>query len=147
MALIGAKPVSTGDQYQRLARVFAQEEAAMWPVDAHDVAFLHRRKDVAGVEAARYMANVKLQKGVIVRGVGQRKCAPPAVLEQDLDVLPGEELQPFAGRQLEFDDHDVGSRPRHFLHASRQRFDWQIPRRANVTHLDRQIAFRLGAAK
>jgi hypothetical protein len=36
------------------------------------------------------MADVQLQKGVVVRRVGQREAALLAVLEQDVDVLPGQ---------------------------------------------------------
>jgi len=43
---------------------------------------------------------VQLEQRVVVRRVGEREAAPPAVLEQDVDVLPGEVLQAVAGGSL-----------------------------------------------
>lgn len=67
--------------------------------------------------------------------------------EQDLDVLPGQELQPFAGWELEFDDHHIGRGARHLLHAHRQGLDGQVTRRAHFAYFDFQVALRLGTAE
>ena len=47
------------------------------------------------------------QRIVFGRG-SERKAAPPAVVEQEVDVLPGEILQALVRRQLERHDRNIG---------------------------------------
>ena len=102
---------------------------------------------MAGKETAGYVTDVQLQSGVVVRRVGQRESSPTTFLQQDLDVLPGQELHPLAGRELDFDDHHVARGARHFLHAHRQGLDRQVARRTHFADFDVQVAPCLGAAE
>ena len=79
----------------------------MRSLDTQQVALLQRgeylSREIAPVDAA----DVQLQAGVIMRRIGQRKGAATSVLEQDVDVLSWEEIEAFAGRQAEFDEHHI----------------------------------------
>ncbi len=93
------------------------------------------------------MADVQLQQGIVVRRIGQREAALPAVLEQDVDILSGEELQAFAGRQFQVDCHDVGRQPFDLLDARGQGLDRDVACRAKLPALQRQIGLCPGAAE
>jgi hypothetical protein len=98
---------SAGDQQDRLCESSRRKKLPCGPRRRSKVAFLQGLEDVLGELSPGYVADMQLQKGVVVRRVGQRESSPLAFLEQDVHVLPGEKLQALAGRQLEFDDHHV----------------------------------------
>lgn len=87
------KTRAAGDQHNRLRRVFAQKKAAVRPVQADDVARFHGIKYLPGKLPARHLADVQMQTGIIMRRVSQRERAAPAILEQNIDILAGQELQ------------------------------------------------------
>ncbi len=89
-----------GDEHDRLAAFLAQIEAAVRAFETQDVAFLHAVEHMLRELPARRQAHMKLQQFVVVGSVGQGEGAAPAVLEQELDVLPGQELQSLVDRQL-----------------------------------------------
>ena len=127
-----------GDEDDRLVRVLAQEEGAERPLEAQDVALLHLAEHVVGELPAGDVAHVQLDQLVVVRRIGHREAAPRAVLEQELDVLAGEELQALVGRQLQVQHHHVVGEPLQLLHAAGQRLHLDVLRvapmvRASIT--------------
>jgi hypothetical protein len=96
---------------------------------------------------ARYVADMQLQQRVVMRRVGQRETALLAVLEQNIDVLPGEELQALVGRQSQMHVDHIRCQTLHFLDARRQGFDRNIGRSADLLAFQLEIRLRLGAAK
>ena len=88
-----------------------------------------------------HVADVQLEQRVVVRRRREREAAPPAVLQQEVDVLAGEELQPLVGGQLELDDRDVGggaSRSTRSRHG--RRLIWMSPaRRTSCTSMTRSV--------
>src|SRR5262245_45792436 len=90
-----------GDVHDRLGGVLAQEKRAERSFEAQDVALLHLAKYVVGELSAGDAPHKELDQLVVVRRIAHREAAPRAVLEQKLDVLPGEELQSLVRRQLE----------------------------------------------
>ena len=126
IALIGAKPVPlatntiglslsrrknvpSGPSKRRMSRSF--------------IVFEH----VVGERAAGHVAHVDLQELVVVRRVRHREAAPRAVLQEELDVLPGKELQALVRRQLEVHDHHVVGDALELVHAAGQDLDRRCP--------------------
>ena len=72
------------------------------------------------------MADVQLQKSVGLGRIGQRETALFAILEQDVDVLAGHELQAFIGRQAKVHLDDVRRQFLQLLDARGQRLDWNV---------------------
>ena len=93
------------------------------------------------------MAHVQLHELVVVRRVAHREAAPRAVLQQQVDVLPGQELQALVRRQLQVEDHHVVGRALHPLHPRRQLLDRDVPRASHLARLDDDIAERLRLAE
>ena len=147
MALDRREAGAAGHEDDRLVAVLAQEEAAVRAFEAQDGFFLHAVEHVVGEQAAGNVADVQLQEFVVVRRVGEREAAPLAVLEQDVDVLPGEELQAFVGRQLQMQYHHVVGDFFHFLHAAGHGFDRDVARSAHFLALDHHVGERLGGAE
>ena len=83
----------------------------------------------------------------VVRRVRHREAAPLAVLQQEIDVLAGEELQPLVRRQLELHHHHVVGDLLELLHAARQQAHRDVLRRADGAALDHQVAERLCLAE
>src|SRR5687768_5112341 len=83
---------AASDEHDRLRAVLAQEEAAERTLQAKDVALLHLAEHVVGEAAAGHLADVQLDQLVGVRRVRHREAAPLAALQQEVDVLAGEEL-------------------------------------------------------
>ena len=79
--------------------------------------------------------------------IGQRKTARLFILEQDVDVLSGQELQAFVGRQLEREHHHIRRGPFHLLHAAWHGLDRDVIDRSHLTALKYQIRQRLGATE
>ena len=61
--------------------------------------------------------------------------------------MPGKELQPLVGRQLEKQDRHVVGDPVDLLHAAGQGLDRDVLGRAHGARLDHQIAERFGLAE
>ncbi len=83
---------AAGDEDDRLVGVLAQVERAERPFEAQDLAALVLVEQLVGEEAARHVADVQLEQRVVVRRRRQRKAAPLAVLQQEVDVLAGEDI-------------------------------------------------------
>src|SRR6266849_4448200 len=94
----GRMPGATGTSTSLY--VVAQKECAERPFEAQQRLFLHFSKNMVRKMTAGDMANVDLQKSIIMRGVGQRKTAPAAVAQQNIDILPGQKLQALVLRQF-----------------------------------------------
>ncbi len=71
-----------------------------------------------------------------MRCIGDRKGAPAAIIENEFDVLAGEEAQPFIARQLQAYAHDVRRQAFETMHAHRQRPDRDIARRPRLRTFD-----------
>ena len=119
----------------------------MGAFEAQDGFFLHAVEYGIGEQAAGDVADVQLQEFVVVRRIGERKAAPLAVLEQDVDVLPGKELQALVGRQLQMQYHHVMGDFFHFLHAAGHGFDRDITRGPHFPALDHHVGERFGGAE
>ena len=130
---------AAGDEDDRLVGVLAQVERAERAFEAQDLAPLVRREQRIGEEPARRVPDVQLEQLVGVRRRREREAAPVAVLQQEVDVLAGEVLQPLVRRQLELDDRDVGRRLVDRLDAARQPLDLDVARAADLAHLDDEI--------
>jgi hypothetical protein len=91
--------------------------------------------------------HVQLQELVVVRRVGEREAAPLAFLQQDVDVLPGEELQALAGRKLEVEDGDLVGHLLDALDAARHRADGEVLGARELAHLEHDVAHRPRAAR
>ena len=101
---------AAGDEDHRLVGFLAQVERPERPFEAQDLAALVRREQRVGEEAAGHVPDVQLEQRVVVRRGGEREAAAMPVLQQEVDVLPGEVLQPLVRRKLELHDRDVGRR-------------------------------------
>ena len=119
----------------------------MRAVEAQDVAQLHGRENLVGEHAARHVADVQLEEGIVMRRVGQREAAPPAVLEQDVDILPGEELQAFGGGQAEVHFDDVRRQAFELLDPRRQGLDRDVGARGQLLAFERQVRLWPGTAE
>lgn len=136
---------TAGDQDDRLDSVFAQIKSAVRAVDAQDVAALQGAENLLSEQPPRDVANVQLQHGVVMRRIGQGKAAFFAVLEQNIDVLAGPELQPFAGRQAEVHFDDVRRQFFQLFDTRRQCLWRNVIDRAKLLAFDDQIRFGMGA--
>ncbi len=105
------------------------------------------RENMLGKVAAGNAAHMDFEQFVGMGGAGEREGATLVVLEQKLDVLAGEELQPLVGRQLEADDHHVIGHAFELLHAAGQDLDWNVAGGADFAHFERQVGEWLGAAE
>jgi hypothetical protein len=90
------------------------------------------------------VADVQLEQRVVVRRVGERIAARAAVLQLEVEVLSGEELQALVGRQLQLHQHHVVDQLFQLLHAARQRLHRHLSCRANFLGLDHQVRQGLG---
>ena len=133
------KTGAAGDKQHRLGRLLAQEEAALRSLDTQQVTLLQRAKDLSREIAPVDAPDVQLQARVVMWRIGQRKRAAAPVLEQDVDVLSGEEIEAFAGRQAEFDEHHVRRRQGQFVDASEQGAHGDVRRAACSRGLDNQV--------
>lgn len=90
---------------------------------------------------------MQFQGLVGMRRIGDGKAAAAAVLQQDVDVLAGEELQALAGGQPELQQHHVGRQARHLLHAAGQRPHREVAHGARFARFYDEIGKRPRAAK
>ena len=127
-AFQGGETGAPGQQDHRLVRLFPQGEAAVGAVEPQDVPHLEGREDLVGEQAAGHVADVQLQKGIVVGGVGHGETAPLAILQQDVHILPGEELEAFAGRQAQVQFDDVGGQTLQFFDAGGEGLDRDVAR-------------------
>jgi hypothetical protein len=141
------KAGAAGDQDHGLGRFLAQEETAVGALQTQDVLFLHGTEYVSGEFAAGNQPHMQLQKAVVMRRVGDGKGAPLAVLEHELDVLAGKELQALVGRQLQAEDDDIIGDALDTLDAGRHDLDRNVPRRAHFAAFQHQVGERLGATE
>jgi len=138
---------TTSDQNHRLVGVLAQVKRSQRPFQAEDLAPLVLRKQEVGEEPSRDMPDVEFEELVVVRRSRQRKAASLAVLEQEVDVLARQVLQPFGGRQLDAHDGDVGRRALDGFDAAGQPLDRDVARAAHFAHFDGEVGQRPGAAE
>ena len=130
---------ATRKQNHRLGRFVAQEKTAIGTLKAQDVLFLHAAEDMTSEFSVSDQANMELQEAVIMWRVGDGKRATLAVLQQELDVLPGEKLQALVGRQLEVQHDDVISHALDPLHAAGHDLDRNVLGCADFTAFQHQV--------
>ena len=126
---------------------FAQMEAAVRAIEAQDVAYLHGAEYLIGEQAARQVAHMQLQRCRIMRRVGDGEATALAVLEQNVDVLPGMELEHFSRGQTQGDDCDIAGRLFQCFDTTGQGLDRDIRRAAHIFDLHGHIGLRHGAAQ
>ncbi len=97
--------------------------------------------------SARHVPDVQLEQRVVVRRRRERKAATAAVLQQEVDVLPGEKLQPLVRRQLEADDRHVRRGLVDRLDAARQLPDPDVAGPPDFANFDDQVRERFRAAE
>ena len=99
-----------------------------------------------GKEPARRRAHVDLERRHAARiGLGgERVAAALALLQQDVDVLAGEEAEVLVHRQAQAEDRHVG---RGLVQPLDAAGDDPRPHAMDLAHLDREIAERLRLAK
>src|SRR5262249_56192265 len=85
------------------------------------------------------VAQMQLEKRVVMGRVGHREAAARSVPEQDVDVLAREKLQPLVGGQLEPQYHDIRRDALHFLHAAWQHLDLDVLDAADLAAVDDEI--------
>ena len=141
--LDGGKTGTARKQDDRLLAVFAQEERAVWPLKPEDLALLHGRfpgaEDVIREQPARQVPDMQLKLAGEMRRIGHRVTATLAVLEDDLDVLPGVEVERLCRRQLQGEQRDVRRRPPHLGHARGQFADLDIAGEPDLPGFDNEI--------
>jgi hypothetical protein len=93
------------------------------------------------------MPHVQLDELVVVRRIAHGEAPPRAVLEEELEVLAGEELQPLRGRQLQVNHHDVVGNALHALNAAGQCLHLDVSGGTDGARLDDQVAARLRLAE
>src|SRR5258706_2696630 len=138
---------AAGDKNEGLVRVLAQEESPERPFEAQDGALLHRIEDELREGAPGRPAHMKLEKSIIVRGVGEREAAALALLEEDVDVFAGEELQALACRKLEIENRHVLRRLFDPLDAERHRANREIFCTAQLAHFENDVGKGIRAAR
>ena len=124
-----------------------QVEATVRPLEAQDVTHFGAGEQRFGECAARHMTNVQFQQTAGGRCIGQGKAALAAILEQDVDVLPGMEIQRFGSGQAQLQDEDVGGRFVQVFDAGGQGLDRQGIAGAQLGAFDGDIAAGTGAAE
>ena len=138
---------SAGDEDDRLVGILAQVERAERALEAQDFAALVFLEQLIAEDTARNVPDVQLEQRVVLRRVGERKAAPASVLEQEVDVLPGEVLQPLVRRKLERNDGDIGRGLVDLFDAAGQLPDLDVAGAANFAHFDHEIGQRLADAQ
>ena len=138
---------TAGDEDDRLVRLLAQEERAERPFEAQDLAPLELREQLIGKPSAGKVADVQFEQRVVVRRIRKREAAAATVFQQEVDVLPGEELQPLVRGQLELDDRHIGGRLVDRFDAARQLANADVACLAHLPHLDHEVGQRLRAAE
>ena len=138
---------AAGEQHHGLVAVLAQEEGAVRPLEAQDVARLHLFEHLVGEQSARQVAHVDLQQAVVMRRSGHGIAAPLAVLEQELDILPGQVVQALVCRELEGNHRHVRCGLFDGLHAAGQNLDLLVLDRADLAAFDDDVAQRAGNAE
>ena len=130
---------AAGDEDDWLVRVFAQKKSAERASEAQDVALFHDLKYMMGKCAARDVADVQFEKLIVVRCIGQRETTRLLILEQNVDVLSGQELQTLIGGQLEREHHYIRRGLFHFLHAAWHGFHWNVFERIHFAAFDGEV--------
>jgi len=98
-------------------------------------------------QATRHVADVQFQQRVVVRRVGERIAAAPAVFQLKIDVLSGEKLQALVGRQLDLHPHHVVGELVELFHPAWQGFHHDVLGGADLPRLDGHVGQWLGAAE
>ncbi len=134
------KAGTTGQQDSRLGRIFTQVEATVRAVEAQNILDFHGRKNLIGKHPARHMADMQLQQIALIRRISQRKAAFSTILEQNINVLPGEKLKVFAGWQTQMHIHDIRRDLFQLFDPCRQGLDRNLAGRNDLLALDFQIS-------
>src|SRR5262249_39250520 len=137
---------AAGDEYDRLVGVLAQIEHAVRTFEAQDLSALEVVEELGAEVSPRHVADVQLEQRIVFGRSRQRETAPTAVLEQQIDVLAGEILQPLVRRKLERDDRNVLRDLLDLLDTARQLADLDVACAAHFAHFDRERRLRLGDA-
>ena len=82
-----------------------------------------------------------------MRRVAHGEAAPRAVAQHDVEVLAGVKVQFLSGRNLQFENDDVGRHALQALHARRQLARLDVAAQAHFARRDHQVRERLGLAE
>jgi hypothetical protein len=138
---------AAGDEDDRLVRFLAQEERAERTFEAKDLATSVFVEELVGEVPAGDVANVQLEQRVVVRWRRKGKAAAAAVLQQEIDVLPGQILEPLVRRQLDLDDRHIRRGLVDRFDAAGKLPDLDVAGAANFPDLEHEIGQRLRAAE
>ena len=141
------KARAAGDENDRLVGVLAQIERPQRPFETQDLAALELVEERLAEVTAWHVADMQLEQHVVLGRGGDREAAPPAVFEEQVDVLPGEVLQPLAGGELQRHDRDVGRGLVDLLDPARELPDLDVTGAADFAHFDRERRLRLRDAE
>ncbi len=97
-------------------------------------------EQLLGELAAGHPAHVQFEQARVVGRRGDRKAAPAASRQQDVDVLTGQEVEALRRGQPQEDAHDIVRPALHVFDAARQTLDLRLVRDAALKCFDRQIA-------
>ena len=147
MLLIGAKPVPLARKMIGLSLSSRRKNVPSGPSKRRMSRLLHLVEDVVGERTAGHVAHVQLDVGVVLGRVGHRVGAPLAVAHDDLEVLPGQKLQPLVGGQVRYSTATSCDGTFDALHAAGQLLDRKFAGRVDLARLDHQVGQRLGLAE
>jgi hypothetical protein len=108
---------------------------------------LRRAEEGVGELAAGHVPHVQLDLVGRVRRAGHRVAAARAVLQDQLDELAGEELQPLVGGQLQAHHRHVRGDALDRRDPARHLADRHVAGRGDHPRLDDEVAGRLRAAQ
>src|SRR5207248_2492027 len=138
---------SAGDKDDRLVGFLAQEERPERALETQDLPPLEFAEKLSREETVGYVPDVQFEQRVVVRRRREREAPPAVVLQQQVDELAGEILQPFVRRQLDPDDGDVRRRLVDRFDAARQLADPYVARATYFPHFDDEVGLGLCAAE
>src|SRR6185295_17390238 len=115
--------------------------------DAQDLATLELVEQLPAEITARDVPDMQVEQRIVLGCRGDRKAAPPPVLEQKIDVLPRQVLQPVVRRKLQRDDGYVRGDLVDLLDPARQLADPDVASLPDFPHFDDDVGLRTGDAK
>ena len=93
------------------------------------------------------MTHMQLNRRRIVWRIGNREAAALAVLQQNINVLPGMELEDFRRGQTQGQNRDIGRRLLQHFNSARQGFYRNIRSTAHILYFNHHIRLRHCAAQ
>src|SRR5205814_3559990 len=138
---------AAGEKYDRLVRFLAQEKRAERALEAQDFPALELHEQLIGEKTARHVPDVEVEQRIVFRRRGDGKAAPAAVLEQEIQVLPGQVLKALVGGKLERYDGDVLRDLDDLFDSTWELADLYVADAAHLAHLHLQIRSGPGDAQ